>query len=296
MYADLHCDTFYKCFIKNVPFSSPLLDVNLEKSKQLRPYIQTFAHYIPETVSDKLGFLKSMLENTYRIIESETDIVLFTCKDDILKAERENKLLAVLSVEGGDIFTGDLKNDLDTAKYLERNNIRFLSMCYNHGSAFCGGAMSKASTGFTKSGLNIASMLCDHGIFIDVSHLNHLSTIQLLETDLNVIATHSNCFSLCQHQRNLTDKAVELLIKKDSLIGINLYSPFLSSTLASVDDIFDNIAFISSFGGEHNIAFGADFDGCDRFPEGINSILDVAKLNVSEAVLYNNVKTFLMKL
>ena len=300
MYADLHCDTFYKCFTRGVPFSDPSLHINSNNIRGIRPYIQTFAHYIPEDTQDKLGFFKKMLENSLGIIESCPELMLFKCPADILAAERDGKVLAVLSVEGGDFFTGNREADLSVISFLEHNHIRFLSMCYNHGSEFCGGANSVPSKGFTSKGLSIASMLCEHGIFTDLSHLNHKSALELLQTDINVIATHSNSFSFCDNPRNLTDRAIELLIEKDSLIGINFYSPFLSNTHATVDDIVDHINYIRCMGGKNNIAFGADFDGCDKLPDGINSVSDIPELypliNDPEPVFYNNVKRFLLKL
>lgn len=300
MYADLHCDTFYKCFVEGIPFSSSSLHINSGNIRAIKPYIQTFAHFVPETVSDKLGFFKRMLENSLEIIENQPELMLFTCPADIFKAEREGKVLAVLSVEGGDFFTSNHENDLSVISFLERNHIRFFSMCYNHGSEFCGGANSSPAKGFTAKGLEIASMLCEHGIVIDLSHLNHKSALELLCTDIAVIATHSNCFSFCDNPRNLTDRAIELLIEKNSLIGINFYSPFLSNTYATTDDITDHINHIRCLGGKNNVAFGADFDGCDKLPDGIDSVSDIEKLysfiNDPEPVFYNNVKNFLMKL
>ena len=141
----------------------------------------------------------SLLDNSLKIIENYSTLLLFKNVSDIQNAEKENKILAVLSVENGNFFTGNTSEDLKIINFLESNHIRFLSMCYNNGSDFCGGAYSSEDIGFTKRGLQIASRLSEHNVILDVSHLNHKSSLDVLKTDLNVIATHSNCYSVCHN-------------------------------------------------------------------------------------------------
>ncbi|MBP3480340.1 MAG: membrane dipeptidase [Clostridia bacterium] len=297
MLADLHCDTFYKCFADGTDFTSPSLHVSLDKCLGLLPCIQTFAHYIPEHVSDKFDFFCRMLDNSLRIIQEHDRLLLYRKKSDIQKAEREGKVLAVLSVEGGSFFDESRTENLKKAVYLEQNHIRFLSLCYNGGSPLCAGAQSKTDSGLTRPGLQTASMLCEHGIAMDVSHLSHNSAMDILNTDLPALATHSNCFSLCGSPRNLKDGAIMRLIEKNSLMGINLYAPFIKrGGHASVSDLYGHIEYVRALCGEHILALGADFDGCDSFPEGINDIGDIKMLDIPHELFYNNVKRFLNSL
>ena len=298
MFADLHADTFYKCFEYDFDFSDNRLHINQNNSRKITPYIQTFAHYIPECVENKFDYFKKMLEKSLEIIENTESLVLFKNILDIQKAEKENKTLAVLSVEGGNFFKQDSFENLKIINFLESNYIRFFSLCYNNGSNLCGGAYSPENQGFSQAGLKIANSLCEHNIFVDVSHLNHKSTMDVLNTNLKVIATHSNCYSICKNRRNLSDCAIIKLIEKDSLIGINLYAPFVSDTDANLHALLKHINHIKSFGGSKNIAFGCDFDGCDDFVVGFDSLTSVYslydKIDEPDAMFYNNIKNFLI--
>ena len=297
MLADLHCDTFYKCFTDKVSINSRSLHINQQKCKKMLPYIQAFAHYIPEDVSDKFGFFCKMLDNSLALIKNNSSFLIYENKSDIEKSEREGKILAVLSVEGGNFFDGDMSSNLKKITFLEQNHIRFLSLCYNSGSALCGGAKSSQDSGVSRLGLEICSVLCEHGIAIDVSHLGFKSTEDILNTDMPVLATHSNCYAVCDSARNLKDSAIERLIYKNGLMGINLYSPFLKhGGNAKLCDIYRHIDHVISMGGKNILAFGADFDGCDSLPEGINDVTGIKKLDIPHELFYNNVKRFLNSL
>ncbi len=298
MYADLHCDTFYKCYTEILSFSDKNLHITEQLLKAYVPGIQTFAHFIPENVIDKYTFFQEMLENSLEIIHNTDILVPFKEKADILQVERTGKILCVLSVENGDFFGDNTEENIKRANYLEQNKIRFLSLSYNNGTSLCGGAY--CNYGLTKRGRQIASLLCSRGITLDVSHLSEKATDDILDTDMPAIATHSNCKSLCNHMRNLSDKNIYRLCEKQSLIGVNLYSPFLNKKgTADIVDVVSHIERILSFGGDNTVTLGADFDGCDMLPCGITGIRDIHKLYDAKYGIrekfYNNVKNYLLK-
>lgn len=297
MLADLHCDTLYRCFTENIDLNSRSLHINMQKGTQMLPYIQTFAHYIPEDIPDKFDFFCRMLENSLRLIKSDPRFLLYEKKSDIGSSEKQGKILAVLSVEGGNFFDWDMSSNLKKVIYLEQNHIRFLSLCYNSGSALCGGSRSKDDSGVSGLGMEICDMLCEHGIALDVSHLGFKSTRDILSTDFIALATHSNCYAVCDSMRNLSDWAIERLIYKNSLMGINMYSPFLKhGGGAGFCDVYRHIDHVLSLGGQNILAMGCDFDGCDSLPEGISDVTDIKKLDIPHELFYNNVKRFLNSL
>ena len=293
-YSDLHCDTFYKCYVKGCDFTDSSLHVTLPELAKYSPCIQTFAHYIPEGTPDKFDFFRRMLENSLEIINSTDGLLLYRRPSDIERAEREGRVLAVLSVEGGDFFTENSAENLERVSFIEKNHIRFLSLCYNNGSNCCSGAHCKADGGLTALGRKAAFLLCERGVALDVSHLGRKSALNILETDLFALATHSNCLSICNDPRNLCDRGIELLVKKNSLMGINLYAPFISGkTGADVSDLRRHIAHIRSFGGDGILALGADLDGCTDLVQGVGGVGDIKTLDIPHELFYNNVKRFL---
>ena len=155
--------------------------------------------------------------------------------------------------------------------------------------------MSKTDSGISKLGLNAAYMLNENNIVSDVSHLSFRSTSEILDLDIKAVATHSCCFSICEHPRNIKDDAICKLISKGGLLGLNLYSPFLGSK--RLEKVIEHIEHIKRLGGENIIALGCDFDGCDDLPSGINGVDDISRLYdlmpCPDGLFYYNVRNFL---
>ncbi|MCX7615297.1 MAG: dipeptidase, partial [Clostridiales bacterium] len=111
-----------------------------------------------------------------------------------------------------------------------------------------------------------------------------------------------------EHRRNLTNEQLRILIHRGGICGINLYTEFLTSKLekCSIDTIVRHIDHILSIGGEHILALGCDFDGCDSLPDGIESISDLTKLydalikrnykkSLIDNIFYGNMSRFIEK-
>ena len=113
-------------------------------------------------------------------------------------------------------------------------------------------------------------------MIIDVSHLNERGFYEVCLIDsIKIVASHSNCYDICNHRRNLKRWQVKELISHGGLIGLNFYPPFLGTGQIDVyGKIRDNIEYLLSLGGEKCIAFGSDFDGAEMSPQldGIDKI------------------------
>ena len=80
-------------------------------------------------------------------------------------------------------------------------------------------------------------------------------------------------------QRHLADDTIRAIADRGGVIGINLYSAFLSesalgSSRASIDDVIAHIGHVCELAGSRaHVALGSDMDGgfgAHRLPEGID--------------------------
>lgn len=105
------------------------------------------------------------------------------------------------------------------------------------------------------------------GILIDVSHLNVPGFWDVLETSTKpIVASHSNALSVCDHERNLTDRQLKELAAKGGLAGINYALGFLVKDAKKPADVplsalVDHIDHIVEVAGIDHVALGSDFDG-----------------------------------
>ncbi len=291
-YGDLHCDTLWRCYENRTDLSDPALQL---KRKPPFRHLQTYAIYIPDTEPEPYRYFRAVYAYGEELLRKYPEMVLCRKAEEIDRAFEAGKTPYLFSVEGGGFFGKDLERNYRIARELKKKGIAFLSLCYNKGNELAGGALSEG--GLTAMGREVAQLLREEGISLDLSHLNHRSADELLELlPDGVVATHSNCYALADHPRNLTDGQIRALIERRGLMGINFYPPFLTNQKnAYISDILLHIRHVMALGGREILAFGSDFDGIDRTPMDLRNLWDLPRLGnlINDAFLYGNMKRYL---
>lgn len=245
-FFDLHCDTAYEMYVKNKGFKNNNLAVSSEKGKCFDKWTQTFAIWIEDTKENPFLFYKNALSH--------------------LKTNLCGKVNPLFAVEGGSV----IGNDIDLLYELKKDGIKFLTLTWNGENLIAGGA--KSDKGLTDFGKSVIKEMNKIGIAVDLSHLNDKSFYGTIEIAEKALATHSNCRSICNHKRNLTDEQIKLIAQKNGVIGLNFYPEFLGNDF--FEDIYRNIYHLCEMGFENNIAIGSDFDGADMPKE----MTDISKI------------------
>jgi len=142
-----------------------------------------------------------------------------------------------------------------------------------------------------------------------VSHLSDRAFADVCRTARKpFIASHSNCRALCPSARNLTDPMIRELAGRGGVMGINLVPGFLDPARArqerlfgqelttrgetgptadglrrdfvcglpriSLDWVGRHVRHAIQVGGEDCVGLGADLDGTDTLPAGIDGAKD----------------------
>lgn len=280
-FFDLHCDTPWECYKRNLGLTAEDLSVNTEKSFLFQQWVQTFAIWVKDDV-----------ENPWQRYCN----ILSDFKTKITKIP--NNLKPVLAVEGGAV----LENKKERVEILQNDGIKFLTLTWNGENLIAGG--SNTDKGLTDYGKEVIKELNRFSIGCDLSHINEKSFYKAIEIADFPLATHSNCYSLKPHPRNLKDEQIKLIAEKNGIIGLCFYPEFLGEGV--FESIYKNIYHICDLGFENNIAIGSDFDGANMHP-CLDRTAKVPQLyeylqdkNLSESfldkVFYKNAENFLAKL
>jgi len=138
----------------------------------------------------------------------------------------------IFSIEGCD-YIKDV-HELEKLYDLGLRNILLVWNCPNkYGSG------NRGDYGLTDLGKEFLIRAIDLGISIDMSHMNKKTfydTIDLIKKqrtlgkNVKVIASHSNCFEICHHERNLDDEQIRALNDVDGLLGLVSYGPFVNDS------------------------------------------------------------------
>ncbi|HUQ66554.1 MAG TPA: membrane dipeptidase [Flavitalea sp.] len=182
-------------------------------------------------------------------------------------------------------------------------NISYLVKAYENGLRACGPAHygpgryaygTGSTEGLTLAGKDLVKEMDRLNMILDVTHLTDLGFKQA--TDLfkgPIWASHHNCRALVNHQRQLTDDQIKILLDRDAVIGGVLDTWMLTDNwirgfhdprerginLEKLVEHYDHICQIA--GNSLHIGIGSDLDGAygkEQSPYDLEDISDLQKL------------------
>ena len=280
-YFDLHCDTAYECYVTGEDFLKNNLAISGESGGVFDNWHQVFAIWIKDDLEKPFELYKKIL----------SDIKLKLQKSP-------QNLTQYFSVEGGAV----IEYDIDRLYILKQDSVRFLTLAWNGENDIAGGVNTeKTLTGFGKRVIREMNKL---GMVCDLSHLNAKSFYKVAENAEKIVATHSNCYEICPHKRNLTDAQIKLIYERKGVMGICFYPDFLGGEV--FEKIYENIFYLCDKGYEDIIAIGSDFDG-GRMNEKLDKISKIPQLyeflrskglknELLYKIFYKNAHNFIAKL
>jgi membrane dipeptidase len=193
----------------------------------------------------------------------------------------------ILSLEGAD--------SLIDISYLEKafgSGLRALGPAHYGEGRYAGGTGTEE--GFSVDGKLLLKEMDSLHMILDVTHLTDLGFMQAMDLYKGPVwASHHNCRKLVNHQRQLTDEQIKILINREAVIGGVMDAWMLADgwvrgksspkamgvSLSRVIDHYDHICQIA--GNANHIAIGSDLDGAfgtEQSPYDLDNIADLQKL------------------
>lgn len=269
---DTHCDTAYELERRNEGISDNTCDISLKKASIYKHYAQFFAIWSDKRKSDEEAYSSffDIADHFKKEISANREHIAFaTGYNDLKKAWNEGKTAAFLAVEDARILCNDIKR-LDVLYDL---GVRYLTLMW--GGHTCIGASHDVSGGLTSFGKEVVRRCFELGIIPDVSHSNADTTSDIIniayEYKKPVIASHSNCYSLYPHSRNLRDEHLKAIIDLGGIVGISLCPSHLTDNDCTVSDVADHIEKYIELGAKDILGLGCDLDGTS-LPEGFHGL------------------------
>lgn len=271
---DAHCDVLYKMFNNpDIDFSREdhRLEVTYPGLQQADVLLQFFAVYLSESLSPPtFDHIVRYVDIFHHRIVNNPRMIFVKNKRDLTMALVDNKIGALLSLEGVDALAGNLAY-LRVLYYL---GFRAIGITWNEANWAADGVMEPRKAGFTKKGKLLVKECNQLGLILDVSHLSVRAFWELTELSTRpFIASHSNAYAICPHPRNLSDGQIQALIQLGGQIGITFVPQFVYGMgQPAIADVLRHIDHVCSLGGSHHIGFGSDFDGYDRDLIGLTRV------------------------
>ncbi len=279
-YFDAHCDTITKVLENGGSLLQNNFHLDLSRLSRYSPGAQFFAIW-GGRYEEKVALLKSELKGRAVFCRSASDA---------RAAAVEGKIAAFLSVEGMEQLDCSVER---LRRAYDEDGVVLVNLCWNKDNALAGSAMDSGS-GLTEAGRNFVYAANELGVVLDMSHASERTFWDVLEVSSKPpIASHSNSAAVCStFPRNLTDAQFEALVKAGGGAGINLCADFIAPN-ADIDDVLRHVEHFLALGGEHSLFMGADLDGIDAAPRGIEGVQDMGK--IYEALLRQNYSESLVR-
>ena len=261
--VDGHCDTIQVALDRNMDLEEGSLSFNLKQAMQKAPILQMTAAYISPKYEKSFQRVCDIINHFERQIKKYPEELLqVKTKEDILTVEQEKKIGCLLTIENGRAIEDKLEN----IEYFYKKGVKVMSITWNEDNLLGCGALTKQDNGLTEYGKQYVQKLNEKKMIVDVSHSSEKTfwdTIKINERPS--IATHSCCYSLCQHPRNLKDEQIKQIARNNGIVGICYCTNFLSETgIAGTKEIAEHIAHIANLVGVDCVGLGSDFDGLDE--------------------------------
>ena len=170
-----------------------------------------------------------LIDTVYRACEKYPNKLMFsTSVDDIRKAKKQNKIAALMGIEGGHA----IEDSLQALRLFYRMGVRYMTLTHNNTNNWADAARGeKKHNGLTKFGEEVVREMNRLGMLIDVSHVSDDTMNDVFDVSTApVIASHSSCFHFSAHPRNVNDDLLRRLKKNGGVIMINFYNAFIDQS------------------------------------------------------------------
>jgi len=268
--ADTHNDLIWQVYERGADFNvnNTSTQSDIFKFREGGLDIQVFAVWIPMgKVKSSYSFVMSQIDRLQNFQnESNGGFEFAKTYEDIIRITNAGNICGLIGIEGGTAVESDPEN---VQRFFDAG-VRYIGLTWNNSNLIATSAKDAVtrgkSGGLTEFGKEVITKMNETGMMVDVSHLSEAAFWDVIEiSTAPVIASHSNCYSLNPHYRNLTDEQIKAIAESKGYIGINFYDEFLvqggKKYGAGIEDIIAHMDHIKNLVGVDYIGIGSDFDG-----------------------------------
>jgi len=271
LFADMHCDTITTLYDKIAEGSKETLcentlHIDFLKLKKSRYLLQNFAVFF-----DKNIWQQNLYEETMRrihffqseLIQNADLIKQVTTYDEILQNEKENRVSALLTLEGGESLEGNVDNLI---KFNEKG-VRMITLTWNYDNELGHCHFDTVGKGLAKLGFEVVERMEVLHMIPDVSHGSDTLFWDVCKTAKKpFVASHSNARSVYNRTRNMSDEMIRALAEHGGVMGMNFFAGFTSAksredSMCYMEDILRHMKHVVNVGGIGCLGLGSDFDG-----------------------------------
>ena len=271
LFVDMHCDTITTLYDKVQTGSSEtlrnnLLQIDLTKLQKSSYLLQNFAVFFDRELQTGNLFKEAMVRIDFfmkQLAQNEDLIRQVTTVEEILQNEKQNRVSALLTLEGGE----SLEGNVDNLTAFHEKGVRMITLTWNYDNELGHCHFDTEGKGLTKLGFEVVERMEELHMIVDVSHGSDALFFDVCKAAKKpFVASHSNARSIYGRSRNMSDEMIRVLAQHGGVMGMNFFAGFTSAKaredgMCYMDDILAHMKHVANVGGIESLGLGSDFDG-----------------------------------
>ncbi|MEK6281299.1 MAG: membrane dipeptidase [Acidobacteriota bacterium] len=202
---------------------------DLARMKQGGLTAEFFSVYIDRSYARDGGSARrtlDLIDYTYRAAEKyPNELMMAYSTADIRRAKKQNKIAALMGIEGGHA----IEDSLSALRDFYRLGIRYMTLTHNNTNNWADACCDTAKhNGLSDFGRDVVREMNRLGMLIDVSHVSDKTMSDVLDvTKSPVIASHSSARALADRPRNIPDDLLRRIGQNGGVVMVNFYPGFI---------------------------------------------------------------------
>ncbi len=191
------------------------------------------------------------------IHDRRADLVKILSADDILAAQRENRVGIIFGFQNA----ASVGDDTGRVKVFADLGVRIIQLTYNDRNQIGAGSAVPENSGLTRFGREVVAALNEARVLVDLSHSGEQTCLDAISTSSAPVAiTHTGCRALTNLPRNKTDAELRRVAEGGGVVGI-YFMPFLREDgQARAADVVRHLEHALDVCGQDHVGIGTDGD------------------------------------
>ncbi|CAO3670564.1 unnamed protein product [Rhizopus microsporus] len=254
-------------------------DISRLREGQVSGVFWSIYYDCEDTSSNQVLKAMESIDVTKRMINLYPETFqLATSTKEFRKAFKKGRIASMMGIEGGQM----IDNSLAALRLFYDLGVRYMTLTHNCHTAWAEACCDPQPPSFTKGlgltefGKKIVLEMNRIGMMVDISHVAHATMHAVLDvTEAPVLFSHSSSDAICPLERNVPDSVLKRLDETDGVVMVNFYNNFVQcdpTKEVTVVDVANHVEHIASIAGKHRVGLGADYNGVEKVPVGLEDV------------------------